>query len=94
MRGKEFIIKLFHYGTRITPAHAGKSSKVQPSKSLAEDHPRTCGEKLQIALLHIRAVGSPPHMRGKVLRKVIRESEQEDHPRTCGEKNLGRAKQV
>ena len=33
---------------------------------MAEDHPRTCGEKLNIWTQKELIEGSPPHMRGKV----------------------------
>ncbi len=50
---------------RITPAHAGKSSCAAFARAVAEDHPRTRGEKV---FVHRRVEverGSPPHTRGK-----------------------------
>ena len=43
-KGKGVFQKFFQKG--ITPAYAGKSVARNTRKSLAEDHPRVCGEKL------------------------------------------------
>ena len=51
--------------TRITPACAGKSFLRSFSLSLSGDHPRMCGEKLDLSKVQPRAFGSPPHVRGK-----------------------------
>ena len=50
----------------ITPAHAGKSFFDFFSEFLQRDHPRTCGEKCKSCIMLPPALGSPPHMRGKV----------------------------
>ena len=65
MRGKAFrwIHVVFRQG--ITPAYAGKRYRVAPSVSLAEDHPRLCGEKSSLFSLDGVVLGSPPPMRGK-----------------------------
>ena len=48
MRGKE-INACTHAGNfRITPAYAGKSKLVDVGKDVLEDHPRLCGEKLNV----------------------------------------------
>ena len=67
MRGKEMFEELYSTGERITPAHAGKS--YENSEKIVEmmDHPRTCGEKNNIRADRGNNIGSPPHMRGKVL---------------------------
>ena len=49
----------------ITPAHAGKSSLNLSCKCLRRDHPRTCGEKMELFTPVPPEDGSPPHMRGK-----------------------------
>ena len=49
----------------ITPAYAGKRARPGGSAPLRRDHPRTCGEKGFLFLLHVVDQGSPPHMRGK-----------------------------
>ena len=65
MRGKGICILEESKGKRITPAHAGKRKPDNGQKSKSGDHPRTCGEKSQIASVHSSSMGSPPHMRGK-----------------------------
>ena len=52
---------------RITPAYAGKSFKRFFARSMYQDHPRLCGEKLFIEFVPLKQMGSPPPMRGKVL---------------------------
>ena len=49
----------------ITPACAGKSSVPVCWASLAEDHPRVCGEKFATPCAPMLVKGSPPRMRGK-----------------------------
>ena len=50
----------------ITPAYAGKSQLIKPTRAVSGDHPRVCGEKSYTAYTDNPAVGSPPRMRGKV----------------------------
>ena len=66
MRGKVRDFFSDNWQTRITPAHAGKSSIESPSHSGSRDHPRACGEKKLCLCLAGRFRGSPPRMRGKV----------------------------
>ena len=49
----------------ITPAYAGKRPPAARWNSLAEDHPRVCGEKCGYRLPFRSIVGSPPRVRGK-----------------------------
>ncbi len=65
MRGKALPYTVALSYTRITPAHAGKSTGQKNALAKAKDHPRTCGEKRCRILLRCRIPGSPPHMRGK-----------------------------
>ena len=51
---------------RITPAYAGKRSKLRLRGSFRGDHPRLCGEKLMLPWCFPFIPGSPPPMRGKV----------------------------
>ena len=67
MRGKVPFIFPVVGVVRITPAYAGKSVFLLYPALIAEDHPRLCGEKQQIALEPADMTGSPPPMRGKVL---------------------------
>ena len=49
----------------ITPAYAGKSWQALRSCQPQRDHPRVCGEKAALHVLHLAMLGSPPRMRGK-----------------------------
>ena len=68
MRGKvkPFLCPLCHKG--ITPAYAGKSLFTFRKVMRLRDHPRLCGEKLIAISIFLCASGSPPPMRGKVVR--------------------------
>ena len=50
---------------RITPAYAGKSSRICIMMWIAWDHPRVCGEKQNHVIVWSCCLGSPPRMRGK-----------------------------
>ena len=50
----------------ITPACAGKSDARQRRCICSQDHPRVCGEKVEVDVVRPHAVGSPPRVRGKV----------------------------
>ena len=65
-RGK--VIMGFFQALRggITPAHAGKSGKIEFATGMEEDHPRTRGEKFSMCFSSFLTKGSPPHTRGKV----------------------------
>ena len=68
MRGKAEHPSYFSSFFRITPAYAGKSASTACGCGSAGDHPRMCGEKLQVLdSIDLRS-GSPPHVRGKVRR--------------------------
>ena len=66
MRGKGTKRCSSRRGGRITPAYAGKSTRIAPSSVLFGYHPRVCGEKLRESRGLNRTRGSPPRMRGKV----------------------------
>ena len=53
--------------SRITPAHAGKSTAEQGGRPANRDHPRACGEKPSCVGVISTCTGSPPHMRGKAM---------------------------
>ena len=65
MRGKVAVLALFVVILRITPAYAGKSSRLEETPADAEDHPRLCGEKMNSFHSRRPGAGSPPPMRGK-----------------------------
>ena len=68
MRGKVPLNDFKFLAMRITTAHAGKSFIHFYITSANQDHPRPCGEKCTCTLCVSTSVGSPPPMRGKVLR--------------------------
>ena len=65
MRGKERGNPGGQQLRGITPAYAGKSSRLCRRKSKTRDHPRVCGEKGRVRPAFLRTPGSPPRMRGK-----------------------------
>ena len=67
MRGKVVMPPRFQRSRGITPAHAGKSLPPCAGTASNWDHPRTCGEKSTAGCDKYGQVGSPPHMRGKVM---------------------------
>ena len=73
-------------GSRITPAHAGRSSKVGETLTKNVDHPRACGEKHAEEKNIIVQKGSPPRMRGEASYSPRLRQKSKDHPRACGEK--------
>ena len=65
MRGKQDLQiapKVIH---RITPAHAGKTDWRSRTSKMFSDHPRACGENIQVCFIFRAFRGSPPRMRGK-----------------------------
>ena len=66
MRGKVLDRQIFPIIRRITPAYAGKSEIICICFAVFQDHPRLCGEKIDLLLLPTARKGSPPPMRGKV----------------------------
>ena len=65
MRGKPASEDLSALTGRITPAHAGKTSRSSATLCAGADHPRACGENLAELIVVGRMTGSPPRMRGK-----------------------------
>ena len=65
MRGKVIWDVEYYECGGITPAYAGKSQCNTISAKNKKDHPRLCGEKVQIHIGIITVQGSPPPMRGK-----------------------------
>ena len=64
MRGTDVKKGFYDDGKGITPAHAGNSAKIGITAALTGDHPRTCGEQLEMNIQGAKLQGSPPHMRG------------------------------
>ena len=67
MRGKELVTYRNGRTTRITPAYAGKSYNAVADTYHPQDHPRLCGEKVELLETLEFPVGSPPPMRGKAV---------------------------
>ena len=68
MRGKPAHVLRAPVDPGITPAHAGKTSTFRSGKSALWDHPRACGENRSGRRKRRSQPGSPPRMRGKLLR--------------------------
>ena len=68
MRGKGLVVRAALPARRITPAYAGKSRAVIGGGHALQDHPRVCGEKSGRVRPWRKHKGSPPRMRGKVIR--------------------------
>ena len=65
MRGKVFLGAVVGRAGGITPAYAGKSTRLLIQQLSLRDHPRVCGEKFRFEDVSRTARGSPPRMRGK-----------------------------
>ena len=68
MRGKVVLRCSILICVGITPAYAGKRFEVETIIRCDKDHPRLCGEKSSSSFRSATPKGSPPPMRGKVLR--------------------------
>ena len=82
VRGKDSHPGQCSEPNRITPAGAGKSGGFSLFASVGADHPRGCGEKLQLGFSAGTFTGSPPRVRGKVF--VSRSSAIEDRITPAG----------
>ena len=71
MRGKATRRCILQQLRGITPTYAGKSFWRCKARRRCRDHPRTCGEKKLAEFEDETGTGSPPRMRGKVLRDVV-----------------------
>ena len=65
VRGKELRVETCFADNGITPACAGKSNLFVFRRIEPKDHPRVCGEKVDLARMPASKPGSPPRMRGK-----------------------------
>ena len=50
--------------------------------------PAYAGKSHDLRTYELGPRGSPPHMRGKELKRPMGDASAEDHPRICGEKSL------
>ena len=69
MRGKRGYTAQRTHQYRITPADAGKTKRGVLFGGRTKDHPRGCGENMHRKYRYSGATGSPPRMRGKLLRQ-------------------------
>ena len=74
MRGKVVDYRAEYTAVGITPACAGKSANTIADMPGDWDHPRACGEKRPSTSAVGTFPGSPPRMRGKVLKQLIVDS--------------------
>ena len=74
----------------ITPACAGKSWPGYTAPCRSRDHPRVCGEKLGTFTRSDALLGSPPRMRGKVLREVVHHAAERITPAYAGKRTRPR----
>ena len=65
MRGRQGALDLVRVDHRTTPAHAGKTRWLRPGGSARTDHPRACGEDLEVEGVSMLSLGPPPRMRGR-----------------------------
>ena len=84
MRGKAYHPHLHLLLCGITPAYAGKSELLIVHCQQLWDHPRVCGEKSAVSGCCAATSGSPPRMRGKVLRPAAFSPEEGITPAYAG----------
>ena len=65
VRGKLYRAAGIAEKYRITPAGAGKTDKKQALLDTVVDHPRRCGENVEVKIRKGTFGGSPPQVRGK-----------------------------
>ena len=63
MREEFFVINVYSFQDRITPAHAGRMITTAAMFARYGDHPRACGKNTRRGNTTERIVGSPPRMR-------------------------------
>ena len=89
MRGKGDTTVHYWSGGGITSAHAGKRYLGIISFPEVRDHPRPCGEKRGAAASRDGSEGSPPPMRGKVVKLTATEIAERITPAHAGKRREG-----
>ncbi len=84
MRGKPIFPKPYPQQYRITPAHAGKTFSPPSAFRNKQDHPRACGENGSNTKRQNIVNGSPPRMRGKLVKNGSIECEVRITPAHAG----------
>ena len=72
MRGRRFYDVVGELRSRNTPAHAGKTTTNRSWRGKPRKHPRACGEDSRSWFFALRALETPPRMRGR--RRYSREA--------------------
>ena len=88
VRGKRGRASAQRRRKRITPAGAGKTTFMVVGTAGEEDHPRRCGENRAFFRSHRTASGSPPQVRGKPFRFLLRLHKLRITPAGAGKTNL------
>ena len=55
------------FGSRITPARAGKTASITSLDEEHRDHPRSCGKDAVFEIFHRLLEGSPPLVRERLI---------------------------
>ena len=84
VRGKALHLAVHGLRVWITPACAGKSYTDTLNNIAAQDHPRVCGEKSDIEAYRKAVQGSPPRVRGKVVRHGLQDAQHGITPACAG----------
>ena len=84
MRGKVVAHCVRQNAVRITPAYAGKRPGNVSGAHNVWDHPRVCGEKQVNTVDELAVEGSPPRMRGKVLKNRVKSGQPRITPAYAG----------
>ena len=88
MRGKRERANEQTQKGRITPACAGKTEKKLEAEELNRDHPRVCGENQAWILLEDLRRGSPPRVRGKLVKAGVSRVELRITPACAGKTEM------
>ena len=86
VRGKARLHTQLDDQGRITPACAGKSIPRRNQNYQYQDHPRVCGEKIPCAPMLVKFRGSPPRVRGKVMKEQQRDGSMRITPACAGKR--------
>ena len=85
MRGALDVIASYDERLRIIPAYAGSTFPCLRQIRVCRDHPRVCGEHLDVQQWLDGLSGSSPRMRGAPAPHISFQRRGRDHPRVCGE---------
>ena len=94
MRGKAGFLPASSFLTGITPAYAGKSPGDENRQDAARDHPRVCGEKKIANSDELAVEGSPPRMRGKVLKNRVKSGQPRITPAYAGKRTDDKRRKI